>query len=253
MGVEAESYDWLLQNHLEKLIVRSKAMSDEQWNWKPSPPSPCAREIVEHACIWLLTDRLQIEAQQDLLTWRAPALPDGREQMIAELEAESARWRKMLTTMDDSVLNEPRRRHGIFPSTVRFFVQHMVQNVSYKSGQLATLFFAQGLDGAEPFVAPMPNELQDLIANAIANPLIEAVVREESNRVEQLIEEGSDPNKKVSRNATALHFAAYVRNPNITEILLKAGADPNAQDVDGYTPLINAVSECDQQTAEILI
>lgn len=42
---------------------------------------------------------------------------------------------------------------------VRAFVCHAIQNVIYKSGQLATLYFALGLDGTERYAAPFPNPI----------------------------------------------------------------------------------------------
>jgi ankyrin repeat protein len=36
---------------------------------------------------------------------------------------------------------------------------------------------------------------------------------------------------------TALHWAAHSQNPDIVEVLLQFGADPNAVDFEGATPL----------------
>ena len=42
---------------------------------------------------------------------------------------------------------------------MRGFVDHMIQNAIYKRGQFATLYFALGMDGIEPYDAPWPNPI----------------------------------------------------------------------------------------------
>ena len=165
MGVEADSYSWLLRSHFDKIASRSNEMSEEQWLWRPTTPAPSARETVEHAWAWLISDRLHIENEVDMKTWRTPDPPQAKAAMVDEFEAEAARWSAMLDSMNDSTLDETRNRFGLQPATIRFLIQHMVQNVIYKSGQLSTLYFAQGLDGTEPFAAPLPNEIVDMIAS----------------------------------------------------------------------------------------
>ena len=41
--------------------------------------------------------------------------------------------------------------------SVKGFVGHITQHCIYKNGQLATLYFALGLDGDAPYDAPFPN------------------------------------------------------------------------------------------------
>ena len=253
MDVEAKSYDRLLQLHLDKMIERCHKMSDEQWNWRPTPPAPSTKEVVEHAWIWLVMDRLHIENEIDMAAWQASSPPASRTLMIAEFERETKRWHEMLTSMDNRVLDQDRKRSGIFRATVRYFVQHMVQNVIYKSGQLSTLYFAQGLDGEAPFKAPMPNEIQEMVAGLLADPLIGAIIREDHDRVANRIREKADLNKAFQYGWTPLHVAAYVKNPKIVETLLSAGAAINAQDESGATPLMTALSEGDRESAKILI
>ncbi len=52
---------------------------------------------------------------------------------------------------------------------------------------------------------------------------------------------------------TSLHDAAYKNAPETAEVLLKHGADPNAQDRDGHTPLYNAVRKCSREVVELLL
>ena len=44
---------------------------------------------------------------------------------------------------------------------MRGFVCHMIQNTIYKHGQFATIYFALGLDGTEPYNAPFPNPIYE--------------------------------------------------------------------------------------------
>jgi hypothetical protein len=56
-------------------------------------------------------------------------------------------------------MESPRSQFNEYPMLVRVFVGHIVQNSIYKHGQLATLYFALGLDGDAPYDAPFPNPI----------------------------------------------------------------------------------------------
>ena len=55
--------------------------------------------------------------------------------------------------------------------------------------------------------------------------------------VQLLLEAGADPNARDDRGLTPLHEGATNSNPVVAAHLLAAGADPNGLDNDGYTPL----------------
>jgi ankyrin repeat protein len=61
--------------------------------------------------------------------------------------------------------------------------------------------------------------------------------------VKRLIERGSDVNLCTggTRNTSRLHVAAEKCNVEVMDCLIKAGADLNAQDYDGPSPLVRAL------------
>ena len=58
--------------------------------------------------------------------------------------------------------------------------------------------------------------------------------------VQLLLRAGADPQAVDNEGVTPLHRAAWNSNPVVTAHLLAAGADPNALDNEGYTPLHHA-------------
>jgi ankyrin repeat protein len=62
--------------------------------------------------------------------------------------------------------------------------------------------------------------------------------------VRALLESGEDVNKREpKRGQTALYYAIYFDKPVTLKVLIEAGADVNAQDSDGATPLTLAAQE----------
>ena len=56
-----------------------------------------------------------------------------------------------------------------------------------------------------------------------------------ADRACQLLDAGADPDRTTSAGATALHFAAMFRQPDVADALLAAGADATLRDVRGMT------------------
>ena len=59
--------------------------------------------------------------------------------------------------------------------------------------------------------------------------------------VKQLLSSGVDPNAPDDNDWTPLHFAAQAYSPDVIETLLEAGANPDLQDSFGNTALFRAV------------
>src|SRR5438093_5298538 len=88
------------------------------------------------------------------------------------------------------------------------------------------------------------------LAAASEIPLIEAVQRQDIQRVQMLLQQGADINQQEKLDgSTALHHAAYVDDPAIVAVLLKAGAKVNVTNQLGVTPLILA---CDSRDPKLV-
>lgn len=72
-------------------------------------------------------------------------------------------------------------------------------------------------------------------------PLKSAAESNDLNRISWLLNHGGEVDL-TSTGETALHAAVRADSREAVEFLLEAGANPNAQDVDGWTPLFGAMS-----------
>ena len=93
-------------------------------------------------------------------------------------------------------------------------------------------------------------------------PLHHAIFKKDANKIiEFYIENGADVNAKGTLGRTALHRAVtlYIETKekekmlNIIKLLVRAGADINSQDEDGYTVLISAVVNERVKLVELLL
>ncbi len=72
-------------------------------------------------------------------------------------------------------------------------------------------------------------------------PLHYAALNAQSEEVEILLAAGADPNAQDDDGWTPLHCAAQAVSPECTTALLQAGANPSVEDMHGNTPLWRAV------------
>jgi ankyrin repeat protein len=76
--------------------------------------------------------------------------------------------------------------------------------------------------------------------------------------VSDLVSVGADleavsRNRRFALDARPLHSAAAARQTEICGILLEAGADPNARQHGGFTPILEAAQHGDPELVEVLL
>jgi len=156
---EKQQYADLLCGHLEAFTARLRLLPEDKWDFAVAPPAPTARILAAHAWQWLICDRQHIAEPDALKHPDIPEPPRDPQAMRDALAEETERWRSLILGLTAHQLDTPRKQFNDYPWTVRGFIGHMVQNVIYKHGQFSTIFFALGLDGAEPYDAPFPNRI----------------------------------------------------------------------------------------------
>jgi ankyrin repeat protein len=80
----------------------------------------------------------------------------------------------------------------------------------------------------------------------LKDAFITALKQGDTKQLQKLIDRGFDINTKFPYGLSMLHSAAYYGSPEIVELLLKNGADVNAQNEDGLTVL------CCSANAEVM-
>ena len=119
----------------------------------------------------------------------------------------------------------------------------------------------------------MPGE-QQITQYLIENPLINAILDDDEEKVNQLIRLGFrtkctswfwlflnpiisakeyDITKPDSERQTALHYAAFIGNPEVCRALIRHGSQVDPKDQDGFTPLHRACAADRNEAVDILI
>lgn len=80
-----------------------------------------------------------------------------------------------------------------------------------------------------------------------------AAKHKDYKKVAALLDQGADPNAKDKKGWTPLHWAAEQGAHEMAEVLLRHGADPNAKDKKGYAPLHRAAMYDAHETAQVLL
>lgn len=92
-----------------------------------------------------------------------------------------------------------------------------------------------------------------LAAGADVNQeLVNAIIAKDADRIRFLIKKGADVNARDSGGFSPLDTAARNRAPSLIEVLIDAGADPNQADADGFFPLLHAINRNHVPTIEVL-
>jgi quinoprotein dehydrogenase-associated probable ABC transporter substrate-binding protein len=82
--------------------------------------------------------------------------------------------------------------------------------------------------------------------------LVNAIIAKDGDRVRFLIKKGADVNARDSGGFSPLDSAARNRIASFVEILIDAGADPDSSDADGFFPLLHAINRNHVPTVEML-
>jgi hypothetical protein len=158
---ELELFEMMTADYVGSIVRAAKAIPDEKWNWSFSPMTPSAREICEHAFVWLWCDRQQLTVADRDLHRPTPDLPGGQEATISLLVGEAEEWRRMVRSLMPEVLSDLGVPWPGETRTVRSFLFHAGQHIIYKAGQIWMLYFGLGLDGNAPYSAPYPNNIYE--------------------------------------------------------------------------------------------
>lgn len=161
MTNETEAYEDLLCVHLKGMVYRLRRIPADKFDFAFAPPAPTPRVLAVHAWQWLICDRMHITEPDAAKHPRVPDPPADQAALCDVLAEETETWRALIRSLTPEKLAETRYQFNEHPyrMTVRGFVCHMIQNCVYKHGQLATIYFALGLDGTEPYTAPFPNDI----------------------------------------------------------------------------------------------
>jgi cytohesin len=73
--------------------------------------------------------------------------------------------------------------------------------------------------------------------------LVLAALKGNTGRVIELLDAGADPDASDLQGRTPLLEAAFGGHSTTVSALIEAGADPNTRDADGWTPLMEAASK----------
>ncbi len=161
MNSEIEAYESLLCGHLKQMVYFLRHIPEEKLDWTFAPPAPTPRIVAMHALQWLICDRYHINEPDAAKHPRIPEPPQDQAALCDALAEETENWRTLIRALTPEQLDEARYQFGEpqYRMNIREFLCHMIQHCVYKNGQLSTIFFGLGLDGAEPYSATFPNTI----------------------------------------------------------------------------------------------
>lgn len=83
--------------------------------------------------------------------------------------------------------------------------------------------------------------------------LLNACINNDFKLVQELLNEGKDPNQQFEMGATALMIATQEGNEDIVSYLLSKGANPNISAENNVTPLLIAAAKGNTNISQILV
>jgi len=236
---ENEAYSELLCGHLRRLTRRLRAIPPDRWDWQPNSSTPSPMILAQHAWLWLVSDRYHIHEPDALRHPPVTDPPAAQADLCTLLEQETEEWSSLLGALTPEQLAEERFAFNWRRVNVRWLVWHMCQNVIYKHGQLATLYFQLGLEGEEPYQAPLPQMDYDRLAGMMRHRGIRWVLTAEpADAVPPALQDEIDA--RDAAGCTALNYAVWRGDASRVRALLEAGADVDNAYGDGWTPLMGA-------------
>ncbi len=140
------------------MIERLGNIPADRWDWQIEPPAPSARILGEHCYSWMVCDRQHI-LETDIDKHELIPMPESQSELCTALAKEAEVWKNLILSLTPAQMNELRYQFGNREMNIRGFVGHILQNTIYKNGQISAIYFALGLDGTEPYEAPIPNPI----------------------------------------------------------------------------------------------
>ena len=136
---------------------------------------------------------------------------------------------------------EKKGAHRILENAMKLFYMFATVAVALWAGETGDLFatIRQGDHSAVARMIAKGANVNAARADGVT-PLLQAVLTSDVKMVKLLIAKGADVKaRNTSINVTALHASVF--NPEMTKLLLDAGAEPDAATSSGQTPMFGAV------------
>ncbi|MEK3889448.1 ankyrin repeat domain-containing protein [Bacillus sp. FSL K6-3431] len=108
---------------------------------------------------------------------------------------------------------------------------------------IGSMLLLQGCNSNNSDELTQPEKEREVMHEGLDEQLIEAVEREDTDVVSNLIKEGVDINAQDSKQRTATMIATYNNDVSTAKVLIEAGADVNIQDDMLNNPFLYAGAE----------